>query len=151
VCDDLEPARPEDEQPDEADDDEREDLNELLAELGREQFGNMPPEEDVTRDESAPPTPGERVLYALGQMHRLHLSGALPVHPRVLRIEDVARIVGVAGELEFTSEDRYGQHAHFPGEVLYVHPSKPFPWRLLSACEWAVEQETNAFLTGDGD
>jgi hypothetical protein len=67
------------------------------------------------------------------------------VHPSTFAIEDLVLILGLAGELEFVTEDRHGQHFHFPREVLYVNLAKPFPWRLLGVWEWAAEQEANAF------
>jgi hypothetical protein len=131
-------------EPDDLPDDGEEDEEDLEA-LARELFG---PDPIIFGDDDRPdrpPTPGERVLYALGQLHRLHLAGRLPVHPSAFAIEDLVRILGLAGELEFVTEDRHGQHFHFPSEVLYINPAKPFPWRLLGVWEWAAEQEANAF------
>lgn len=143
MCEDLEP----DDVPEDGEDDGNASGDDPdLEALARELFGPDPLFDPATDgDEDCPPTPGERVLYALGQLHRLHLAGRLPVHPSAFSIEDIARIVGVSGELEFTSEDRHGQHFHFPSQVLFVNPAKPFPWRLLSVWEWAAEQEANSF------
>jgi len=46
-------------------------------------------------DATAVPTAGERVVYALAQLYRLHAAGRLPVEPAQFAVEDVARIVGV--------------------------------------------------------
>jgi hypothetical protein len=141
VSDDLEPDDlPED------DLDEDDETEEDLDALARELFGPDPlvfGEPDDGDDRA--PTPGERVLYALGQLYRLHLAGRLPVHPNAFDVEDVVRILGLTAALEFVTEDRHGQHYHFPAEVLYVNPTQPFPWRLLGAWEWAGEQEADSF------
>jgi hypothetical protein len=151
VCDDSGSDGPEDEQPNDPGD-EPESLDEMLADLARELFGNMSPEtheddyerpDGDERPEDAPPRPGERVLYALGQLHRLHLAGQLPVSPSAFSIEDVARIVGVVGDLEFSTEDRHGQSFHFPNEVLDINAAGPFPWRLLGVWEWAAERQVS--------
>lgn len=91
-------------------------------------------------DEEPALTPGERLLYALGQLYRLHHAGQLEVDPGAFDVENLARIIGVQADLEFAVEDRSGSHYHFPGEVICVEPSKPFPWRLLDVWEFAAEQ-----------
>lgn len=116
-----------------------------------ELFGDAFPEDDDERDEDAPPTPGERLLYALGQLHRLHLRRRLPIHLSALDLVDVDRVIGVADELEFVTEDRHGTHYHFPSEVLCVTPEKAFPWRLLPVWEWAAEQELGSYWTEGWD
>jgi hypothetical protein len=133
---------PDDEQP-EWDEDE---LAEMARELSWGDDADLDADPLLASDESAV-TPGERVLYAFGQLHRLHRSGKLPVPPRALAVEDVARLVGAAGELEFSTEDRLGYHFHFPTQVLTVSPDEeePFPWRLLDSWEWAAEQMLNSF------
>jgi hypothetical protein len=90
--------------------------------------------------------PGERLFYALGQLYRLWWRGQLDVEPIRFDLCDLARIIGVASELEFVSEDRLGVHYHFPGETLVVRerPSTDFPWELLDTWEWAAEQELRA-------
>lgn len=50
-------------------------------------------------------TPGERLLHALGQLHRLHLCGRLPAHPSAFAIEDVVRMVGIWPDLELVVAD----------------------------------------------
>ena len=139
MSDELEPDDvPEDDQGE--DDEGDEDLDALAREL----FGPDPIVFGESDDENRAPTPGERVLYALGQLYRLHLGGRLPVHPSAFDVEDVVRILGLTSALEFVSEDRHGQHYHFPAEVLYVNFAQPFPWRLLGVWEWAGEQEANS-------
>jgi len=90
------------------------------------------------------PSPGERLLYALGQLYRHHRSGELPLHPADFDIEDLGRIIGVWSEMEFEVEDRFGRRLHFPDEVLTVDPELAFPWRLLGLWEFAAELEMNA-------
>ena len=128
MSDDLEPDDvPEDDQ------DEVEETDEDLDALARELFGPDPlvfGQPDDAEERAA--TPGERVLYALGQVYRLHLAGRLPMHPNAFDVEDVIRILGLTAALEFVTEDRHGRHYHFPAEVLYVNPTQRFPWRLLS-------------------
>jgi hypothetical protein len=112
-----------------------------------------PPEDESPEDpdEEFPPTPGEGLLYALGQLHRLYRAGRLPVSPTVLDVEDVARVVGVAGQLEFVGENRLGCHYHFPTEVLTFNSEDPFPWRLLDDWDWAADQELNSLWLELGD
>lgn len=115
-------------------------------------FGDAFPDDDAgERNDEAPPTPGERLLYALGQLHRLHRRRRLPFDPRAFDLQDLARVIGVAGEVEFITEDRDGTNCHFADEVLHVHPEQPFPWRLLSVWEWAAEQYLNGLAPEDAD
>jgi hypothetical protein len=93
-------------------------------------------------DES-PPSPGERLLHALGQLHRLHLCGRLPVPPSTLDIEDLARIVGVWSDLEFVVKDDEGSRYHFAGEVLCISADRPEMIRLLFVWEFAAQQDLN--------
>lgn len=67
-------------------------------------------------------TPGERLFYALGQLYRLWRQGALDVAPIDFDIRDLARIIGVAGDIEFISDGPLGRtrcwsptNALFPG------------------------------------
>lgn len=66
MCDDFDSDLPDDQQDDA---DEPEDPEELLADLVRELFGEVPPgfEDEDERPEDAPPTPGEQVLHAFGR------------------------------------------------------------------------------------
>jgi hypothetical protein len=107
--------------------------------------------EPTSRDE-VPSSPGERVFYALGQLYRLHLAKRLPVHPGTVSIGDLASVLGLGDALEFSSEDAFGQHHHFPGEVIYVNPAEAdaFPWRLMSVETWASQQEFNS-LWAEGE
>jgi hypothetical protein len=95
----------------------------------------------------AGPTPGERVLFALAQLYRLHRTGKPPVHPSAFDVEDLVLIVGVGDECEFATEDRLGQHFHFRSEVLSADPAQPFPWRLRTIWGWAAQQQMNSYWT----
>jgi hypothetical protein len=95
-------------------------------------------------------TPGERLLHALGQLHRLHLCGRLPAHPSEFDVEDVARIVGVWPDLELVVADHEGTRYHFAGEVLFISPTRPVMVRLLSTFEFAVERELDAWWRQEG-
>ena len=107
------------------------------------------PHEHEQPDDEPAPTPGERLLYALGQLYRLYRHGALDVRPIDFDVWDLAGIIGVRGDIEFVSEDKVGAHYHFPDEVLEVaqRPDTDFPWRLLSVWDWAAEQELNSYWT----
>jgi hypothetical protein len=83
------------------------------------------------------PTPGERLLYTLGQLYLLWHRGELDVAPREFDIEDLARIIGVGRDIEFVSDGPVGRSYHMPGEVLLVDEGQRFPWRLLSLDGWA--------------
>lgn len=106
MCDDLDSNDyPEDEPPEEAELDEED-----MADLARELFGPFPFQDTSLPDDAAgddpQPTAGERVLYALGQLHRLRRAGRLLVHPAAFSIEDLTRIVGDASELESATAPR---------------------------------------------
>jgi hypothetical protein len=90
------------------------------------------------------PSPGERLLYALGQLYRLFRRGELAVHPADVDIPRMARLIGVLPSLEYVQENRTGRHYHFCDEVLHADPTREFPWRLLSIWEWADQQELDA-------
>ena len=96
------------------------------------------------------PSPGERLLHALGQLHRLYLCGRLPAHPSAFPIEDLARIVGVWPELEFIVTDDVGSRYHFPGEVLFVSADQPATVRLLSTFEFAAELDLDGWWRHEG-
>lgn len=129
VCDDRE----HDEVPEDDWEEDTEVEDAFLAELAAELFGLNPlfDAESKLDDDNRPPSAGERVLYALGQLHRLHLAGSLPVPPSAFAIEDLVRILGVVDEMEFASEERGGRSFHFPSEVLHIDHARPRPWRLL--------------------
>lgn len=86
--------------------------------------------DDALRGET--PTPGERLLYALGQLYRLSKRGELDVRPADFDVWDLAGIIGVRGDIEFISEDPHGAHWHFAAEVLHIELRREFPWRLLT-------------------
>src|ERR1039458_246716 len=92
------------------------------------------PEDRGSDSTEKPPTPGERLVYALGQLYWLWRQGALDVAPADFDIEDVARIVGVARDIEFVSDCPTGCCYHFPAEVLVVD-DHDFPWRLMEGRE----------------
>lgn len=104
--------------------------------------------EDVTAQ--AEPTPGERLLYVLGQIFRRWHAGTGLTSPKEVDIEDLARMLGVWSEVEFAQTDATRKHLgclHFPTEVLVIDRTREFPWRLLSVWEWAREQELDEFWT----
>jgi hypothetical protein len=97
------------------------------------------------------PTPGERLLYALGQLYRRSRYGDLDVDPDDFDIEDLARIIGVWRDVEFVQDDEGGRSYHFPSEVLCVAPGFVFPWYLLDIWAWAAERELGDFQTRGGE
>ena len=104
---------------------------------------------ELPSDAESAPTPGERLVHALGQLHRLHLCGRLPAHPSAFDIEDVARIVGVWPQLEFVVSDDEGTRYHFPGEVLFISADRPEMLRLLGVFEFAAEQDLTEWWRED--
>jgi hypothetical protein len=99
--------------------------------------------------ERSQPTPGERLLYALAQLHRQWGIRATLTPPAEVDVEAVAKMLGVWGDIEFVQEsDDEGDgepaalHLHFAGEVLTVDRRQEFPWTLLDVWEWARGQET---------
>ncbi len=108
------------------------------------------PEGGPAEGEWVEPTPGERLLYALGQLWwgwRVDPEGSVP--PRRLDIEAVARAVGVWCDVEFLQEgegeDGGECYVHFAGEVLVGDHSERFPWTLIDPREWARLQEVREF------
>jgi hypothetical protein len=99
--------------------------------------------------ERAEVTPGERLLYALGQLHKQWHVRATLTPPGEVDVEAVAKMLGVWTEVEFVQgsddEDDGEQHIHFAGEVLTVDRRREFPWTLLDTWEWARRQETREF------
>lgn len=96
------------------------------------------------------PSPGERLLHAIGQIHRLNLCGRLPAHPSKFDVEDVARIIGIWPELELVVADDDGARYHFAGEVLFISAARPPMVRLLSTLEFAAERELDAWWRQEG-
>lgn len=130
VCDDLgSEDYPEDEPPEEDELDEED-----MAELARDLLGPRP----VRRDVSARRCRRRRPRADPGRTRALRAGDSCTVYAEPegcpwtrsrSAIEDLARIVGVASELEFASEDRAGLHYHFPHGVLHVDPAeRTFPW-----------------------
>jgi hypothetical protein len=94
-------------------------------------------------------TPGERLMYALGQLHKQWLVRATLTLPDEVDVEAVARMLGVWGDVEFV-QDGEGegdgeQCIHFPCEVLLIDRRREFPRTLLDVWEWARGQETREF------
>jgi hypothetical protein len=96
--------------------------------------------------------PGERLLYALGQLHRQWGVRATLTPPGKVDVEAVAQMLGVWGDVEFVQAgddegdgDDGEQFIHFAGEVLAVDRRREFPWTLLDVWEWARRQETRDF------
>jgi hypothetical protein len=102
-----------------------------------------------TPDEPGEPTPGERLLYALGQLFKQWHVRATLTPPHEVDVVDVAKMLGVWGEVEFAQdgedEDEPALYLHFPSEVLVIDPREEFPWRLLGDFEWAEEQRLKEF------
>ena len=105
--------------------------------------------DEPSPEADAPITPGERLLYALGQLYRHARNGELDVEPRDFDIWDLAGILGVRGDVEFVSEGRGGAVYHFADEVFVFDQASEFPWRLLTLWEWAVEREFEALAAED--
>jgi len=96
-------------------------------------------------DEPGEPTPGERLIYALGQLFKQWHVRASLTPPHEVDVEAVARMLGVWGEVEFIQddEDEPAQYLHFPEEVVVIDCREEYPWRLLTPFEWAEEMECN--------
>jgi hypothetical protein len=120
------------------DDMDEDDWDELSERDALPEWSEQPGvDEKVAGAHDDAPTPGERLLYALGQLYLLWYRGELPVEPRAFDIEDLARIIGVARDVEFTSDGPLGRSFHFPSEVLLADGSRRFPWRLFDLDGWA--------------
>lgn len=89
------------------------------------------------------PRPGERLLYALGQLYRLYRGGELDALPELFDMWDLAGVIGVRTDVEFIREDRDSAHWHFADEVLVMDFEAEFPWRLLTLREWAAELDAD--------
>jgi len=103
-----------------------------------------------TPDEPGEPTPGERLLYALGQLFKQWHVRATLTPPDEVDVVEVAKMLGIWGEVEFVQdgedEDKLAQYLHFAREVLVIDPRREeFPWRLLTDFEWASEQQVKEF------
>jgi hypothetical protein len=100
-------------------------------------------------DEALAETPGERLLYTLGQIYRRWHTGKALVCPWSLDVEDLARLLGIWSDIEFiqTDETNSVSYLHFPSEVLVIDRSQQFPWRLIDTWEWASEQDIEEFWT----
>jgi hypothetical protein len=98
------------------------------------------------------PSPGERLLYALGQLYRRWRRGLGAEAPGDVDVWEVAGFIGIRPDIEFISEDFTGMHVHFADEVLCVNRLAEFPWQLMSVWEWAFERElADLWLEGGFD
>ncbi len=105
---------------------------------------------DARTDNPGEPTPGERLLYALGQLFKQWHVRASLTPPHEVDVEAVAKMLGIWADVEFIQdgedEDEPALYLHLPHEVLVVDSRRPeFPWRLLADFEWAQEQEVKEF------
>ncbi len=98
------------------------------------------------------PTPGEKVLDALGHLYEYWCSGAEDaLAPCQIDVGAVAHLVGVWDAVEFVqggvgdAEEEGRTFIHFPAEVLAINPTECFPWQLLGDFEWAERQEMREF------
>ncbi len=96
------------------------------------------------RDE---PTPGERLLYALGQLYRQYRVRATLTRPQEVDVVAIARMLGIWTEVEFVQdgEDEDEEYVHLPAEVLLIDRRQEFPWQLMDPFEWAREVERKEF------
>jgi len=94
---------------------------------------------DAEPDDDEPePTPGERLLYALGQLYRRWHDGGLFIRPADFDIDELAVTIGVHRDIELVTDEPWGTSYHFAGEVLVADPDEAFPWRLMKLDEWAI-------------
>lgn len=104
-----------------------------------------------TPDEVADATPGERLLYALGQLYlRWRHDPATFAPPHQLDLQDVARTRWVCATVEYVQEGEFEDEGllflHLPSEVIVIDYRQQFPWRLLGLDEWGECQERRDFL-----
>jgi hypothetical protein len=100
---------------------------------------------DTGSGETGEPTPGERLLYALGQLHREWRVRATLTPPQEVDVEAVARMLGIWTDVEFVQEGENEEYLHLPEEVLLIDRRKEFPWQLMDPFEWARELERKDF------
>ncbi len=98
-------------------------------------------------DSREEPTPGERLLYALGQLYKQWHVRATLTPPHEVDVEAIARMLGVWTEVEFVQvgEDADEEYLHLPTEVLLIDRRQAFPWQLMDPFEWAIELERKEF------
>jgi hypothetical protein len=97
------------------------------------------------------PTPGERLLYALGQHHRRWCADPTRyVPPHRLDVLAVARTRWVCAQVEYVQEGEHEYpgvlYLHLPSEVIVIDYRREFPWRLASLEAWGERQEWREFL-----
>jgi hypothetical protein len=95
-----------------------------LAGVGPPEGRGPPPRAERSDQE---PTPGERLLYALGQLYTLFRCGELAMHAADVDVCRVGRLIGVLPSLEFVQESRTGCHYHLGSEVLHADRHGSFP------------------------
>jgi hypothetical protein len=98
-------------------------------------------------DTRGEPTPGERLLYALGQLYRQYRVRATLTPPCEVDVEAVARMLAIWSDVEFIQqgEDEGEEYLHLPAEVLLIDRRQAFPWQLMDPFEWARELELKDF------
>jgi hypothetical protein len=90
------------------------------------------PDDDGTDE----PTPAERLQYALGQLWSLVRLGKLHVAPADFDVRLVARVIGVARDIELVTDGPLGRSFHFLDEALVLDRGELFPWHILDTEEW---------------
>jgi len=103
-------------------------------------------QQEPTPEQVTDSTPGERLLYALGQHYRRWRSGVEDaVPPHRIDIGAVARMRWVCAHIEYVQggehEEKGVVFLHLPSDVLVIDYRREFPWRLLSVEEWGERQE----------
>ena len=98
--------------------------------------------------DAASPSPGERLLFILGQLFRLSRNGELAVPPRLFDVQELARLIGVTTDIELITESAHGTSIHFAGEVLVVDTRQAFPWQLYTLDEWVWVTELSELPDG---
>lgn len=110
----------------------------------------MPEGEDASREVQCGPSPGECLLYGLGQHFYRRWRAGVPdaIPPHKVDVQAVARYLGIWSEVEYAQTDEDDpslEYLHFPREVLVIDRRAEFPWRLLQAEDWAHERERVEF------
>jgi hypothetical protein len=95
------------------------------------------------RDDTRGPevTSGEQLFDCLRQLYCRWHTGKSETPPSDVNVERFARLLDVWRAVEFTQGEGEVVFLHFPSEVLIIDARQEFPWRLLSAWEWASKRE----------
>lgn len=96
-------------------------------------------------------TPGERLLYALGQHYlRWRREPTRYEPPHRIDALAVARSRWVSAQVEYIQEGEHEDKGllflHLPGEVIVIDYRREFPWRLTRLDEWGERQEWREHL-----